>query len=129
MGTLPSDLANLVPMALPNLVTTTPPQAAIGEAFACSLYASSSAQGGSSVFCWGMNDLGQLGRNGVPYLGTQNSDFSSANILLNGALYDSPVLAVAGAQHACVVRSSNQLWCWGNYMAAGSALPLKQIIW
>lgn len=70
-----------------------------------------------TVWCWGSNDLGQLG-DGVP-------DHSEAQCMNGATLIDCssvPVQVVGitdamdldvGRHHSCVVRTSGTVWCWG----------------
>lgn len=58
-----------------------------------------------TVFCWGANDRGQLGRN------TTND---GANAVPSAVVGLSDAVAIAaGANHACAVRRSGTVVCWG----------------
>jgi alpha-tubulin suppressor-like RCC1 family protein len=71
--------------------------AANGE-FSCGLRAT------GALFCWGRNDVAQLG------LGNINSPVSTPQQVGN-ALYKA---VEAGANHACAVAVNGTLWCWGR---------------
>lgn len=76
--------------------------AASGE-FTCGLKST------GAVFCWGRNDVAQLG------LGNTNSPVNTPTEVLG----ISNVMAVdVGANHACAVQSNGTLWCWGRNASA-----------
>ena len=62
------------------------------------------------VFCWGANDRGQHG------VGSTGGSSATAVQVLNAD--DSPVVdarhITAGLNHACMVRTDNSVWCWGD---------------
>ncbi|MBX7192096.1 MAG: hypothetical protein K1X94_08560 [Sandaracinaceae bacterium] len=71
-----------------------------------------------TVWCWGSNDLGQLG-DGVPdhpedqcMNGSTLIDCSSVPVQVPG-IDDATALDV-GRQHTCVIRAGGTVWCWGN---------------
>ncbi|MGZ3453363.1 MAG: RCC1 domain-containing protein [Polyangiales bacterium] len=56
-----------------------------------------------SVYCWGRNDVGQLGR------GTSGADQpTAATVDLKNV-----VELVAGGEHTCARDSGGAVWCWG----------------
>jgi alpha-tubulin suppressor-like RCC1 family protein len=69
---------------------------AAGDLFTCAIES-------GAVFCWGANDVGQLGDT------TRTSRPSPVRV---DALGDVSALA-AGANHACAI-SGGELWCWGR---------------
>lgn len=77
---------------------------AVGERFSCAL-----EPGG--VWCWGQNVIGQLGD------GTTTSREMRARVI---GLPTGVIDLVAGQQHACVLTSAGEVWCWG---AADSFVP------
>lgn len=73
---------------------------AMGASFTCAL------QKNGRVSCWGNNDAGQLG-NGVS--GTN----ANPSPILVAQLTDAVAIG-AGLQHACAVRTSGEVVCWGD---------------
>ncbi len=70
-----------------------------------------------NVWCWGRDDLGQLG----------NGKFSNGNPTSSGNSFGpaavmnlpAPVTAIgSGAFHACAVVNQTSVWCWGENNAA-----------
>jgi alpha-tubulin suppressor-like RCC1 family protein len=57
-----------------------------------------------TLWCWGRNDVGQLG------LGDGNSPVSTPTQVGN-AFYEA---IDAGANHTCAVATNGTLWCWGR---------------
>ncbi len=72
-----------------------------GGAFTCARTALAKA------FCWGYNGYGQIG-NGIG--GTSQWAYKPAAV---SGLSDVKALAT-GAEHACAVRNSGDVWCWGH---------------
>ena len=66
-------------------------------------------RGEGSVWCWGLNDKGQLGNN--------TTDDSLVPVQVKGAggvgLLSGAVSVAAGLKHACVAKSDGSVWCWG----------------
>ncbi|MCK6599518.1 MAG: hypothetical protein L6Q37_14225, partial [Bdellovibrionaceae bacterium] len=78
----------------------------IGGNFTCALAIS------GSVYCWGKNNVGQLGQNpGV-------LSFSLSPVLLAG--FPNFTDIVAGQTHMCGYSSTQGLYCWGNIPGANS---------
>ncbi len=73
-------------------------QIATGTFFTCA------RTGGGSVYCWGRNDQGSLGR------GSQSSSEATPAPVVD--LTDAVALAL-GDRHACARRSSGRVVCWG----------------
>jgi alpha-tubulin suppressor-like RCC1 family protein len=64
---------------------------------------------GGNVYCWGANDLGQLGNNS-----TTNSGLPVAVLNSSGSAPLGDIVSIAGAGlAACAVNSSGNVWCWG----------------
>jgi len=85
---------SLVPVeGLPEVVGV-----AAGGFHTCALTAS------GEVWCWGANQLGQLGRAAGSEPG--------APARVEGL--DSVVSLAAGLLHTCAVRSDGEVWCWGD---------------
>lgn len=81
-----------------------------------------------SVWCWGSNDLGQLG-DGVedhPQAQCQNGDtlIDCSSIPVRVIGIDDATELDVGRQHSCVIRRGGAVWCWGNndaYEASGAS--------
>jgi alpha-tubulin suppressor-like RCC1 family protein len=59
-----------------------------------------------TLWCWGRNQYGQLG------LGDTRSRNRPTQVIVG--LGSGVLLAFAGAEHTCAVKSDMTLWCWGN---------------
>jgi alpha-tubulin suppressor-like RCC1 family protein len=71
---------------------------AVGQGFACAL-----ADDGR-VFCWGHADWGGLG----------DGEISNERAIARAVSGIDDVTAIAvGNEHACALRSSGEVWCWG----------------
>ncbi len=69
--------------------------------------------GGGSVFCWGHNAYGQLGR-GEPLPVPNPGSFSPIpSPIINPITKQFTSLSV-GRRHACALASDNTTWCWGS---------------
>lgn len=79
---------------------------AIGTNFACAL------MWDGSVFCWGVNDVGQLGIGGPVDGGPRLTP-----VLLSGVSDAVDITAMRRA--VCVVHSDGRLVCWGNNPCGG----------
>ncbi len=64
----------------------------------------------AELYCWGRNDLGQLGRGTVS--GNVAANWSLQAKVTQGT--DDWVKAVAGATHTCGIKNTDELWCWGD---------------
>ncbi len=73
-------------------------EVAVGASFACA------RRVGGQVMCWGDNDEGQLGA---------GSSVASSSVGLDVTGVDDAQSLVVGDEHACVVRGSGALACWG----------------
>ena len=63
-------------------------------------------------FCWGDDGAGEVGT-GIPFDGGSRPDIPTPTRVAN---VDDAVLLAAGYNHACVIRTSGQVSCWGyNY--------------
>jgi alpha-tubulin suppressor-like RCC1 family protein len=71
--------------------------------FGCGL----TAQVNGNAYCWGENNLGQLG-NGTSGSGNQSLQPTPVNGGLDFLLLDT------GSRHACALVSSGQMYCWGD---------------
>ena len=70
---------------------------AAGDGFGCAIAA-------QRLYCWGDNDLGQLGDGS-----TSASDEPVA------AAFDEAIETLSlGASHGCLVDGDGEIWCWGN---------------
>ncbi len=83
---------------------------ALGNAFTCAL------DGDGGVWCWGDNQLGQLGD------GTKTS--RSAAKLVGGI--GKVVSLAAGGEHVCVATTDQKVACWGQFASNWDALGPQQ---
>ncbi len=58
---------------------------------------------GGALWCWGVNDMGQLGNGAVSEVWTPPTAAAISNISS----------VACGAAHTCVVDSTGGAWCWG----------------
>lgn len=59
-----------------------------------------------TVYCWGVNDYGNLGTNNV------NASFTSTTPLAVG-VPGGAVKVTSGANHSCAISTSGNVYCWG----------------
>lgn len=71
---------------------------ALGESHTCALRS-------GTVWCWGLNDRGQLG------LGSE-AELHSAPQRVTGI--EDAVHLVAGSAHTCALTQNGAVWCWGQ---------------
>jgi alpha-tubulin suppressor-like RCC1 family protein len=69
-----------------------------GESFSCGLTA------GGALYCWGLNDSGQLG--------TGSPDNATTPTPVSGGLSFAAISA--GRNHVCGVTTGGQAYCWGG---------------
>lgn len=74
-----------------------PSRLALGEQHACALFDD------GTVWCWGNNDLGQLG----------DGSGESALHPVDTGLFEVAQLA-AGRNHTCAMKVNGEVWCWGD---------------
>jgi len=80
-------------------------QISAGSNFACGIAEN------NTVYCWGSNTYGQLGNGATSYYPVT----TPVAVNTSGVLAGKTILSVvAGSQHACVIASDNQVYCWGN---------------
>lgn len=97
----------------------------VGENFSCAL------RNDGSVWCWGVNDSGQLGVATPRFDG--NDQYNTAMNAVKVATLSNVISVASGRRHSCALRSDQTVWCWGyNYSGqlgapaiAGSQVPLK----
>lgn len=97
--------------------TSTYQRLAEGEGFhTCAIRAD------DSLWCWGKNNLGQLGVNNQP-------DSQSPVAVSVGAALKVATVAV-GYWHTCAIATEGSLWCWGQglYGQLGTGLQTQQDI-
>jgi alpha-tubulin suppressor-like RCC1 family protein len=75
---------------------------AVGDSFTCTIYDATNS-GHGNVYCWGINDTGQLGGTSVAetYVPTPVSPAIDVSHIW------------AGPQHACAADDNGNAWCWG----------------
>ena len=84
-----------------------------------------------AVFCWGLNDAGQLG---TPTPTASNGGRYTTNPVKVTAMSGATMVA-SGWGHTCVIRSDGSAWCWGinfagqlgNGTRVDSLVPVKVI--
>lgn len=75
---------------------------ALGESHSCALLARS-----GQVWCWGSNEFDQLGSRA-------RGPMTNMTTAKSVEAVDGVTQLVSGANHLCVLRASNQVWCWGD---------------
>jgi hypothetical protein len=70
-----------------------------------------------SVRCWGLNRVGQLGDGETDHgtrcrLGADIADCSLTPVQV--AVIDDGQFLATGRNHSCVIRATNEVWCWGE---------------
>jgi hypothetical protein len=68
-----------------------------------------------SVYCWGANDVGQLGE----FVGANSPSPASASALFGGGMR---ALDVSATRQTCAVREDDSAVCWGDN-SVGQAAP------
>jgi alpha-tubulin suppressor-like RCC1 family protein len=66
------------------------------------------AMGTNTVWCWGANDVGQLGSPGNP------SGASAPVPTVDKAGQLTATVLGSGTTHSCAIRTDGTLWCWGS---------------
>jgi alpha-tubulin suppressor-like RCC1 family protein len=76
-----------------------------------------------TVYCWGENDMGELGN------GTFNTELNQDGISTPGAVTGLPLQPTAissGSSHTCALLKNGSIWCWGynnsSQLGDGSAI-------
>jgi hypothetical protein len=123
-ATMQDTTERLVPTEVPNLTDVA--EIHLGARHSCA------RRNDGTVWCWGSNDLGQLGDGMVDHPeaqcmnGTSLIDCSSIPVQVMG-IEDAVGLDV-GRQHSCAIRMGGTVWCWGNNDAyevgAGTRQPI-----
>jgi alpha-tubulin suppressor-like RCC1 family protein len=96
---------------------------AVGLNHTCALTA------GGEIFCWGDNQLGQLGKGtptGCPVSGRRCSPVPIAIQCLSGQSCRYRALA-AGGNHTCAVDTNGKVWCWGEHIEAAGNTPITTV--
>jgi alpha-tubulin suppressor-like RCC1 family protein len=65
----------------------------------------------SGVYCWGLNDKGQLGDNTSVKKNTATAVATTNQGLTSETVWFTQV--VAGASHTCALRNDGEVFCWG----------------
>lgn len=81
----------------------------VGDGFVCAL------KRDNTLYCWGRNNKGQVGRVGV-------GPVSARPVVVNANF----LTVSAGASHACGVRVGGSVWCWGDNSSGQLGLPASQ---
>lgn len=85
------------------------------------------AFGNNSTYCWGLNNVGQLGN------GTTSDSTTPVAVTTSGVLSGKTIKAIsAGVYHTCVIASDDNAYCWGyntygqlgNDSLSNSAVPV-----
>ena len=102
----------------PQYCNTTPVPVESAERFRAM---SVGAYGGCAIavsggtYCWGRNDVGQLGR---PVTGTLSGDTSATPVLVSGGQdFVSISMSNDGPVHVCALTSAGEAYCWGSNSA------------
>jgi alpha-tubulin suppressor-like RCC1 family protein len=61
-----------------------------------------------TLWCWGLNDSGQLGDN------TLDSKSTPVAVVNSGQTW---AMVAAGVTHTCALATGGSLWCWGGNSA------------
>ncbi len=96
------DAGALVPRGLPGGLPSRAKKLAAGNDFTCALVAS------GDVYCWGVNDSGQLGNDDPS--GTD----STTPVKVAFASDEKAIDIAAGRSHACAIMESSFMQCWGD---------------
>lgn len=83
-----------------------PSSLALGEGFACIIAAD------HSVYCWGRNDVGQLGSDPAKTPSCGAFPCTATPVKVEGM--KSAVAITAGKDFACAIDDEKHGWCWGN---------------
>jgi len=77
----------------------------------------------NKAYCWGSNDVGQLGNNT-----TTNSSVPVA-VDVSGDLAGKTILSIStGNQRTCVIASDNQAYCWGVLVLTPAAIDTSGVL-
>ncbi len=74
----------------------------MGDSFGCAVSPA------NDIYCWGLNDKGQLGRT------TTGNNAQTAGDVTGLPDDFRPISLDAGADHACAVGADGSVWCWGS---------------
>jgi len=74
----------------------------MGDSFGCAVSPA------NDIYCWGLNDKGQLGRT------TTGNNAQTAGDVTGLPSDFRPVSLDAGADHVCAVGADGSVWCWGS---------------
>jgi alpha-tubulin suppressor-like RCC1 family protein len=89
-------------------MTSLPPSLVVGPPAAVAIASggdhSCALTGDGHVWCWGANEVGQLGKG--------QASPSSAPAEVAGLGNVSAI--AAGANHSCALRTDGSVWCWGG---------------
>lgn len=82
-----------------------------GEATACAVVEAAIGDGSGEVYCWGQGPLGD---------GTSSSSATPVRVRSDdtGMPVTDAVDVTVGAAHGCIIRSSGEVWCWGENESA-----------
>jgi len=80
---------------------------AVGDTHACASYSD------GTVWCWGQNELGELGTTTTTFVGDGTEMGSAVPVQVTGL--DAKVIGIsAGAKHTCALLPNGSAICWGD---------------
>ena len=97
-------------IAAPTMAVVTPlsgvVSVSVGDNFSCAV------RGDGTVWCWGVNDAGQLGVATKPF-DINDQKNTAVNALRVPTLSNARTVA-SGRQHSCALLADAAVWCWGS---------------
>lgn len=85
-------------------------QLALGYQFSCGLVSSGDDATPDSVYCWGSNRSGQMGRDAA----NNDQAFPVPEPVVDSTGLVDPVSVSAGDAHACAATADGNAYCWGR---------------
>jgi alpha-tubulin suppressor-like RCC1 family protein len=76
--------------------------------------ATCAAMDDQTLYCWGSNDMGQVG---IPTSSDPGGSFASTPVKVNGLPAEPVIQITGGYEHTCALVQSGSVYCWGsNYL-------------